>query len=65
MISSMQKACIYEKGQKCIKKNHSISTRMEKIKQNETSKQIQLTMPNNSKSVKQLELMVVGRRVGC
>ena len=36
-------------------KNHSISTRMEKIKQNKTSKQIQLTIPNNSKSVKQLD----------
>ena len=28
---------------------------MEKIKQNKTSKQIQLTIPNNSKSVKQLD----------
>lgn len=53
-----------KKDRSVLKKNHSISTRMEKIKQNKTSKQIQLTMPNNSKSVKQLELIVVGRRVG-
>lgn len=39
----MWRTCTYKKGQKYVKKNHYIPTRMDKIKQNKTNKQTKTT----------------------